>query len=151
MNSNINTNSNISTNSGLEITETQIASKEVFLRRALLADAAFEAVGGIGSFVMASTLAEWFGLSDALPFMVLGVILMVGAALFYVTSTAKTLNLPFIRAIMIGNDVTAAACIVLSLAAGSAFMTQGHVLLWLLAVDFGALAIAEFIGLRKLA
>lgn len=146
MNSNINT-STVTTSAP----HTATSSKETFLRRALLADAAFEAAAGVGSFVLASTLAEWFGLSDALPFMVLGVILMAGAALFYFTSTAKTLNLPFIRVIMIGNDITAAACIILSLAAGSAFMTQGHVLLWLLAIDFGALAVAEFVGLRKLA
>lgn len=145
MNSNINTSTVTSS-----APHTAASSKETFLRRAMLADAAFEATAGVGSFVLASTLAEWFGLNDALPFMILGVILMVGAALFYFTATAKTLNLPFIRAIMIGNDITAAACIVLSLAAGSAFMTQAHVLLWLLAIDFGALAVAQFIGLRKL-
>ena len=145
MNSNINT-----TTLSTSAPHTAASSKETFLRRALLADAAIEAAAGVGSFLLASTLAEWFGLNDALPFMVLGVILMVGAALFYFTATAKTLNLPLIRAIMIGNDVSAAACIVLSLAAGSAFMTQGHVLLWLVAIDLGALAVAEFIGLRKL-
>lgn len=132
------------------LTDAPAKSKDTFLRRALLADAVFETICGIGAIVAANALAEWTGLLSATGFTVLGVGFLIAAAFLYWMAFARKLNVGLAQAVMIANDAFVLVGIVLLVAFWSSLADGARWLIALVTIDVGILAALEFVGLRKL-
>jgi hypothetical protein len=136
--------------SSLISSTTTTANSATFLRRVVLADAIFEAVCAIFAIVGANTLATSTGLFSPAGFTLLGIWLVFGAAFIYWLAVAQPLKRSLITYLMIGNDVFAAAGVLLLIAGWDSFNEGARLLIAILATDLAILAGLEWWGLRRI-
>lgn len=125
-------------------------SSDAFLRRVLLADAAFEVVCAVLFILVASTLAV--GEPSPLPllFVILGVALGAVALLLFWMQRQRQLNLPLVRFVMLLNALFAVGGFIGIVLLWASLADMARLISVFVVAGLGILAVLEYIGLRRL-
>ncbi len=142
----------IQTNAG-QINPVQTRDQARFLRRALQADAIFSGLSGALAIFDAAPIAALLGFTtpSATPIvMVIGLGLLVWAALSLWLSTRSKLTRGLVFTIVEGNLLWVLATIILLVSGWLPFSTTGKWAIALVADVVGLLALWQYIGWRRL-
>lgn len=129
---------------------TQVNSQHQFLRRVLLTNSLFSAISGSVVAALANPIAEFMGLSSAVPLMLVALALLPFAFGVYRVATQEVLQKSFVRIIFFMDVAWVVASLVLLATNALALTTAGNWAVLIVADAVMLFAIGEYIGLRRL-
>ncbi len=126
------------------------SSDDAFLRRALLANAIFTLFSALALILAAGPLAVVIGLASPVPLIVIGAGLIGWAALVYRFAARETLRRAEAITVIAGDALWVAASVILLAAGWPALTLAGKWIVAIAADLVGAIALAQFYGLRRM-
>lgn len=119
------------------------------LRWALLGDAIFEAACAVVLITFPGTLAAWTGWNFPGAFFVAGLLLGLVAAVLYMMTRPRLINLRYARIVMLLNAVFAIGGVVALVIFWSSMAEGARWLIGMVAVVVGLFAALEYRGLQR--
>lgn len=128
----------------------QKASDDSLLRNSLKVNDVFSLLSGLTIIATSGELPELIGAGSSTFYLVLGVALLVWAADVYLVSRGNPINTTLARGIFIGDVVWVLGSIAILLFDLFGLTTEGKWVVLIVADLVAIIAIAEYLGLRRL-
>jgi len=127
------------------------APQSELIRRAFKLNAVLSLLTGLALFALPGFLGRWIGFEMPLLYIAIGIVVLVFAADVWWVATRPSVRSDWGRLIFALDVAWVVASVILLAAFASTFTTLGVVLIGGTAAVVAGFALAEFIGLRRLA